>query len=288
MSAARPSWIDASSAKPRALSGAPAEHVGPPDRPRIVTVAQARAKGAEVLDRWDYRMLEPGEAAGVIGVSQNGKSTWCFGWAAAMVAQGVDTLAWDPCHEWGVDARKRRRARPGPLARTVTVSELQKNPRMLLENRLNLAVRPDNIHASKREISEQFKAFIYMVRSLCTLPVALFIDEISKLRKYAEEELDDLAECAGKDDLLPVFIAQRWSHFTANMRAEIAWLISFLQVKESDLRFIREDAGSDFARRVCLLEPYQYVATNLRRAHMDVLRMVGALPALPSPSSTPT
>jgi hypothetical protein len=239
------------------------------------------APADHVLSEYPYAALPHGSSAGIIGVTQHGKSTYAMGWAGHLVGLGESTLAWDPAWQWAANFYENREdAKPGPLARCVTVSELEKSPDLLRARRLNLAVRPDDIFALGSEIADQFTRFLYVVRRVWMGRIHLFIDEVNQVAKYAAEYLDDIAERWAKDGYRPIFIGQRWTHFTPNMRAEIEWLISFLQVKETDLRFLKTDAGSAFTSAISTLGKYQYRATNLRKIRAELLAALG-LDAVP-------
>ena len=226
-----------------------------------------------------------GESFGIIGVTQHGKSTWAKEWAAWLITKGHSVIAWDPADEWSIHGKQRKHCKRGPLRDSVFLSELVKNARKWLTRKgLQLAVKPNpyppgGAFEGKRQIgpnewvSRQFTTFTTLVRGWTPprVPIAFFIDEVNLLFKYAEAALDDIAERWAKDEIVPIFLGQRWMHFTKNMRAQIAWLISFKQVKQHDLLFIGQEAGRDFARALPSLLPGSYRVANLRQAHPETL-----------------
>jgi hypothetical protein len=235
-------------------------------------------------DVFRFRLPRYGESFGVIGVTQHGKSTWAKDWAAWLIRKLYSVVAWDPADEWSVHGKARKHCKRGPLRDAVSFSELLKNPRRYLSRRrLQLAVRPDpyplaGAWEKKRKLSpeewvaNQFTTFAQLVRRWTPAgPLALFIDECNLLFKHAAAALDDISERWAKEEIVPIFLGQRWTHFTVNMRAQIAWLISFKQVKKTDLRFLSDDAGQDFARALPWLPPGRYRVANLRQASTDAL-----------------
>jgi hypothetical protein len=240
------------------------------------TCAAKPAKDAgEEGDCLEFYIPEPGESVGVIGITRHGKSYFGKQWAAALLEMGERVIVWDPCHEWGKDAIQRKGTEPGPMARTVTIAQLEADPALLTGGRLNLAVRPEDILAPAKEIAEDFKKFAWLVRRVSSPGrIHVFVDEVALLKKEAEAELDDMAERWAKDELIPYFFGQRWMHFTVGMRAEIARLVAFKQVKASDLVHLGQDAGKAFARSVALLKPHKYRVADLRNAHADALAAV--------------
>ena len=229
-------------------------------------------------DAFEYRLPEYGESFGIIGVTQHGKSSWAKAWVKYLLSKGYSVIVWDPADEWHVNARGRRFCKPGPLQHSVTVSELLRDPRKhLSKKRISLAVRPDDIYADEKTIAEQFTEFVQWVRRATPEGVPLFfvIDECNLLLKHAGSALSDIAERWAKEEIVPCFVGQRWTHFSPDVRAQLAWLVAFKQVKESDLRFLRTEVGSDFAAALPTLEPGAYRVANLRQASKDVLSELG-------------
>lgn len=222
--------------------------------------------------------LKHGESVGIIGVSQYGKSKLAKEMAEQLLEKLKRVIAWDPCWEWGADALKREHTPPGPLASTVTVTQLEQNPQLLLDPRLSLAVRPVDIYAPRKELAAQFERFIYLVRTTNSSELHIFVDECGILRKYCEEALDDLVERGGKDGLLPYLLGQRWVHFGTNQRAELAYLVALAQHKSSDLTHLTLDVGREVTAAICTQEPHQYRLVNLRRVHADALASVALTP----------
>lgn len=236
-------------------------------------------------DSFKFRLPLYGESFGIVGVTQHGKSTWAKAWAAHLIAKLYSVIAWDPGDEWTVLGKARKYAKRGPLKVKVLFSELLKNPvKYLSRKRLQLGVVPDEMPAallagekkiSKEQwISDQFRRFAALVERATPqgVPIALFVDECHLLKKHAEDVLDDIAERWAKEEIVPVLITQRWGHIPKNVRAQLGWVISFLQREVSDLRFLREDAGRDFARAVARLAvPGRYRVANRRSLHPDAL-----------------
>ncbi|HLK99548.1 MAG TPA: hypothetical protein VK539_03145 [Myxococcaceae bacterium] len=236
-------------------------------------------------DTFKFRLPLYGESFGIVGVTQHGKSTWAKQWAAFLLTKLYSVIAWDPGDEWSVMGKARKYAKRGPLKVKVLFSELLSKPvKYLSRKRLSLAVVPDEMPAellngekkiSQDEwISSQFRRFAAWVRRATPegVPIALFIDECHQLLKHAEDVLEDVALRWAKEEIVPVFIAQRWLHFPKNVRAQLAWVVSFLQTEKSDLRFMREDVGRDFARAVVgLTVPGRFRVANRRRPHPDAL-----------------
>lgn len=223
-----------------------------------------------VLERLEPFLPKKGESAAFVGVSQNGKTTEAWRWASALNS-AVGCVAWDPAGQWGVDSfRKDHGDTVGPLKRTMTVSTFEQHPEALLEPQVSLAVMPDDIWADRLVIAADFVRFAMLLvrQSPPGRRLAVFIDECNQLTDLpsATRLLTDMAERWGKEGIVPFFITQRWTHLSTDVRAEVAWLLSFHQNKRSDLKQLRYDAGSDFAAAVEQLEPYQYRARFLRKA----------------------
>jgi hypothetical protein len=259
----------------------PGKVLGADEEPRVKKPCATRQDGGErfgVLDELEPFLPGRGESMAIIGVTQCGKTTLAWKWAEAMKAARVRTLSWDPCFQWGQDGQRRDDGELGPMLRTVTVSELEEQPELLLERNLSMAVRPTDVWAPKAQIAKEFARFAeILIRSMSGGRLALFVDECNVLTPHAEaaEVLDDMAERWGKEGIVPFFVTQRWTHLGVNVRAEVAWLLSFHQNKTSDLRQLSLDAGQDFARAVGELPPHHYRARYLRRALPEALASLG-------------
>lgn len=243
---------------------------------RLVMMLELLFAEPEAIDFLELE-LRQGESVGIIGVSQYGKSKVAKEKAARLRDRRKRVLAWDPCREWGKagQAIEREETPPGPLEHTVTVDELEENPELLLDPELSLAVCPTDIFADRKTIAEEFRRFIYIVRTTNVgHELHLFVDEVGILREHCEEQLDDLVERGGKDGIRPYLIGQRWVHFGTNQRAEFAYLVAFAQHKISDLRFLAIDVGRPFAAAICVQEPHEYRVAYLRRVHADALASV--------------
>lgn len=241
--------------------------------PTCAATPGAPPTGQEVLESLTFFLPKKGESVAIIGVSQNGKTTLAFHWAAALQRAGVRSLAWDPDWQWSEALRPTHGEREyGPMARSVTVEELERDSDLLLDRNLSLAVRPTDRWAPDAQIAEEFARFAWMViRAHPGGRLALWIDECHILRASDEAMalLDAMALRWGKEGPVPFLITQRWTHLSADVRAEVAWLISFHQNKPSDLRQMRMDAGKLMADAVGDLEPFQYRVRFLRKRLKD-------------------
>ncbi|WP_224249845.1 hypothetical protein [Hyalangium gracile] len=233
----------------------------------------------EVLEELEPFMPEKGQSGAIIGVSQNGKSHLAMLWMAALLAMGFDVVGWDPCWQLGRLNKRREGQEPGPLEHTVIAGDLDADHFRVKQ--LSLAVRPADIYADRDVIAREFVQFAQLcIRALTAVGrprrVALFVDECHLLVDHgpAVRLLEDMAERWGKEGVVPFFVTQRWSHLSVNVRAEVAWLISFLQTKRSDLQNLGLDAGKDFARAVARLKPREYRATCLRVTNKDALALL--------------
>ncbi|WP_223632025.1 hypothetical protein [Corallococcus sp. EGB] len=260
--------------KGRRLKTQHAEHAG--------KKAEACKECGRALPRpWERESLEfyvpdVSECVHVVGMTRMGKSYLGKQWASWLMKKSRPVVALDYRGEWAVDGIKRKNNSLGPLKRTVTVTEFLEDPGIILAARLALAIRPDDVRALPEVKAAQFRLVLPYLRERTDDELHLFIDETGMLSPYLKKEFHDIAATWGADGVRRYWLKQRWTDDEPETRAQATKVVSFRQVKTTDLRFLAQDAGKDFARAVSQLPPRQHVVADLTTVRMDQLEALEA------------
>ena len=223
----------------------------------------------------DYFIPDVSECIGIVGMVRMGKSMFAKGWAGWLMKRRRPVLAIDYRDEWSVRGLKRKNNSLGPLTHKLTVSQFLQDPEAILTERLALALVPDDVRALPKVKAAGFRQVLQYLRERPDDELHLFWDECGMVAKHLEEELHDIFATWGADGVRRYPISQRWTDFTPSQRAQMTGVVSFRQVKDSDLRFLAMEAGAEFADGVACLEPRHHLyadLTTVRPEQLDALR----------------
>ncbi|MBN9685388.1 MULTISPECIES: hypothetical protein [unclassified Corallococcus] len=227
-------------------------------------------------EQLEFHVPDVSECVHIVGMVRMGKSYLAKKWAEWLMKKGRPVLALDYRGEWGIDGIKRKHNSLGPLKRTVTVSEFLADPEMILATRLALAIRPDDVQALPEVKAAQFRQVLPYLRARSDDELHLFVDEVGMLAKYMAKELHDISATWGADGVRRYFVKQRWTDDEPENRAQCTKVVSFRQVKTTDLRGLAVDAGKDYARAVSQLAPREHLVANLTTVRMDQIEALEA------------
>ncbi len=196
--------------------------------------------------------LLPHDVLGIVGKRGTGKSTEGKELAAAEVAAGARVAAFDYHDEWSRKGRRTDQIRLGPLRDRCTADELFRDPSLLDDARLSLAVVPSQ---DPRECARDFAGFCDLV--LATGGVVAIADEVGVFSEYCAEDLNRLA-CQSRHESVPlVLLAQRMTQIPKTARTQLTRLVSFRQDNPDDLDALADlvglPQGKAFAERVSRL-----------------------------------
>ena len=201
----------------------------------------------------------------VVGKTGTGKSSRVKAAIRAWQTEGVRVIAIDPCDEYSRDGRARHgMVAEGPLRKRVTAEELTKQPRLVNDPRLSLAVVPDDPN-NPRSIALAF----LLVKKLVLIaqrPVVLVADEVGWWTQssaggachQARLELGSLAATGRKEGVALVTVSQCAAHIPPDVRKQSDEWWAFLQDDPLDVEALSERLGKEHAEAVSRLPQYAF------------------------------
>lgn len=193
--------------------------------------------------------LAPHDVVLIVGKRGSGKSHAAKDLCASELKAGARVVAFDPHDEYSQLGRKSDAVTLGPLSKRVSVDALLKEPELLDDARLSLAVVP---RGEPKQIAREFRAVADQV--LETGNITFLAEELAVYGEYAEDDLNYAATQSRHVNVALVFVSQRMVHVPKTARTQATVLQSFLQNDPEDLKAISKITGSkDFAERVARL-----------------------------------
>lgn len=185
---------------------------------------------------------------GVYGLTRSGKSTWV---KRELIPSATRVLVIDVNSEYSRYSRT-----PGPLDWRGSTADLAREPRRLLDPRLQLALEPSQptprCSAALLDLVTQLLLAASKDDSTRGLPqLTLVLDECGDYAAHCQEQLATLATRGATHlNVRLVVIAQRPNIVPATVRGNLEELVCFKLVEPLDLKAVAERADKTFAERV--------------------------------------
>ena len=200
----------------------------------------------------------------VTGKTGCGKSSRVKEALRGWLAKGVRVVAVDVCDEYSREGvAKHDLVQLGPLRRRVTAAELARNPRIINDARLSLAVVPqDNRPASWA------RAFLLVERLVrASGKAVVVVDEVGTWTNAANgtdchrarAALEALATNGRKDGLALVVVGQRAAQIPPNIRSQATEWWAYVQDEALDVEALCERFGREQAEAVSRLPRFEFI-----------------------------
>lgn len=186
------------------------------------------------------RDLEAHQVELIVGKRGTGKSTAAKLQLAELLKRKHRAVAFDPHDEFSGKGRANEHVFLGPLADRILVDELIRNPTLLDDENLSLAVVP---RLRQRDAAADFEDFADLIQQTGDL-VAL-VEEVGLLSDYCRDALNTLATQSRHYGMPLVLIAQRMTQIPKTARTQASVTVSFLQTNPDDLDALVDLADGD-------------------------------------------
>lgn len=185
----------------------------------------------------------PGDVAGVFGVTRSGKTEWMKREVLMkLVLAQRRVIALDCKRELSVKGRPRLNTQVGPLPYEWTASQVAMQPRILQRPGLQLAVVPDQL-MEPRSCARAFALVARLLRSFWDegqdLRTTFVLEETQLWEKYERELLEAVATGWGDFGVDLVIVSQRANGVPIDARSQCTTIISFEQTEPADIEALR-------------------------------------------------
>lgn len=200
----------------------------------------------------------------VTGKTGSGKSSRVKEAMRAWLSAGVRVVAVDVCDEYSRHGRaKHGLVQLGPLRHRVTAAELARNPGLVNDARLSLAVVP--MDTSPHAWARTFLLVERLMRHAGKAVVV--VDELGTWANpangaechRARAALESLSTNGRKDGLALVAVAQRAAQVPPNVRSQATAWWTYLQDEAADVEALAERFGRERAEEVSRLPLYEFI-----------------------------
>ncbi len=208
--------------------------------------------------------VEPSDRSGIFGQTGSGKTEYLKReLLEPLMAAGVRLVVIDVKDELSVRGRPREMARVGPLPHRWTATQVAMQPEILAEEKLSLAVVPDEM--TPKKCARAFALVANLLKALGeeqrSRPVVLVLEECEYWATYEQELLTSVAKMWRDYGVSVVFVSQRAVGVPIAARAQLNQVICFQQSEPADIDAIRlrtEITDPTFHARVQRLQPWKF------------------------------
>lgn len=228
----------------------------------------ALAWGLTVYTLKTFPFWEPEcwERIGVAGMTRRGKSALLKAWCGWLMKRGRRLVVIDVDDEYSPEGQDRgEECALGPLRQRLTVAELLEelklNPEFLNRKDLALALVPEDPNEDPEEVAAQIMSVAPYLRDADAL--IIIFEEVGYWGEHAARLLHAAAARWGKRGHVPIFVGQCLTDCPEKARKQWSCIVTFQQVKPTDLDYLKRHAGEAVKRIVSVLLRLRCVVIDL-------------------------
>jgi len=202
----------------------------------------------------------------VVGKTGTGKSTLVKEAIKAWNVQGVRVVVIDVCDEYSLEGKPRHGlTSEGTCRKRVTALELSRNPELIKEARLSLAVVPPDTNDPRS--MARTALYVMDLVAKCGRPTVVVFDETGRWTNSsagkechaAGVRLAAFATADRKNGLAGVFVAQCATQIPSDVRRQCDEMWLFLQDYADDIEALGERIGEEKAAAVSRLPQFECI-----------------------------